>query len=310
MIRALLLVVSVLGSEALAAQQLLPTKTLLAKNPSSGTRKILWKASEAGSVATVMGDPTVDGATLRVVLTPGGDQCVTMPSAGWSAIGSIGFRYKDPALANGPVRVAQIKKTPSGTMRLKVLLRDGGPTAIAVVPGNPTGSYATNFTLGVGDDYCGGTAGATPSPNDAGTFKVSNDGAPPGCATACNATTSSTSSSSTSTTSTTLPLCDAVVSGFCWAFGDAGADCDGTCAAHARVYDTATASYAGSEGTDANCEAVAHALNPGAAFVGPANCPFALGCMYLVGSGNFRCTTPATTASASAGTVQRFCACQ
>ena len=48
MIRALLLVVSVLGSEALAAQQLLPTKTLLVKNPSSGTRKILWKASEAG----------------------------------------------------------------------------------------------------------------------------------------------------------------------------------------------------------------------------------------------------------------------
>ena len=101
-----------------------------------------------------------------------------------------------------------------------------------------------------------------------------------------------------------------MVSGFCWAFGDAGADCDGTCAAHARVYDTATASYAGSEGTDANCEAVADALNPSAAFVGPAVCPFALGCMYLVGSGNFRCTTPATTASASAGTVQRFCACQ
>jgi hypothetical protein len=232
-----------------------------------------------------------------------------MPSAGWSAIGSIGFRYKDPTLANGPVKMAQIKKAPSGTLQVKVLLRDGGPTSIAVVPGNLTTSYATIFTLGVGDDYCGGTATATPNPNDALTFKVSGDGAPAGCVTACNATTTSTSPSTTSTTSTTIPLCGSGASGVCWAFGAVGADCNGTCAANGLVYDTATATDAGSEGTDAGCEAVANALNPGAAFEGPASCPFALGCMYLVGSGNFRCTAPPTTASASAGTTQRFCAC-
>jgi hypothetical protein len=62
---------------------------------------MIIKAADAAATATTNGsstakitegvnaDPTVDGATLRVVLTPGGDQCVTMPSAGWSAIGSI-----------------------------------------------------------------------------------------------------------------------------------------------------------------------------------------------------------------------------
>jgi hypothetical protein len=38
-----------------------------------------------------------------------------MPAAGWSAISTIGFKYKDSTLANGPVEVAQIKKMPSGS---------------------------------------------------------------------------------------------------------------------------------------------------------------------------------------------------
>ena len=182
-----------------AAEQLVPTKTLLVKNPPSGARKILYKVSEPGSAATLVGDPTTDGATLRVVLTPGGDQCVAMPSTGWTAISSMGFKYKDPTLANGPVKVAQIKKTPSGMFQVKAILKNGGPTSITIVPGNQTTSHATKFTLGVGDDYCGGTATATPNPNDAATFKVKNDGAPAGCVASCNATTTSTSSTTTFT---------------------------------------------------------------------------------------------------------------
>ena len=97
-----------------AAQQLVTSKTLLVKNPPSGARKVLWKVKE--TAATVMGNPTTEGgATLRIQLTPGGDQCVSMPASGWSAIGTIGFKYKDATLTNGPVKVAQIKKTPSGT---------------------------------------------------------------------------------------------------------------------------------------------------------------------------------------------------
>ena len=107
---------------AYAAQQLVATKTLLVKNPPSGARKVVWKAKETGSTATVIGDPTVDGAMLALVLTPGGSQCVSMPASGWSAIGTVGFKYKDSPLANGPVKVALIKKTPSGTFLLKALL--------------------------------------------------------------------------------------------------------------------------------------------------------------------------------------------
>ena len=63
-----------------------------------------------------------------------------MPASGWSPIGSIGYRYSDSTLTDGPVKVAQIKKTPSGTFRVKVLLKDGGPTPISVVPGGPSTS--------------------------------------------------------------------------------------------------------------------------------------------------------------------------
>ena len=185
---------------AFAAQQLVTTKTMLVKNPPSGARKVLWKVKE--TAATVMGNPiTEGGATLRIQLTPGGDQCVTMPASGWSAISTIGFKYKDATLTNGPVKVAQIKKTPSGTFLVKALLKNGGPASIAVTPGNPTASYATNFTLGTGDEYCGGTGTATPNPNDANTFKVSNDGAPSvSCIASCNGTTTSTLPATTTST--------------------------------------------------------------------------------------------------------------
>jgi len=180
---------TLMGSAALAAQHQVPTKILLVKNPPSGVRKVLWKVKETGSAATVAGDPTADGATLRIQLTTGGDQCVSMPSSGWSAVGSLGFKYKDAVLANGPVKVALIKKSASGTLLIKALLKNGGATSISVAPDDPTTSYATNLTLGTGDDYCGGTASATPDPNDATTFKVANDGAPAGCIAPCSVAT-------------------------------------------------------------------------------------------------------------------------
>jgi hypothetical protein len=194
---------------AFAAQQLVTTKTLIVKNPPSGARKVLWKVKEAA--ATVVGNPiTEGGATLRIQLTPGGDQCVTMPASGWSAIGTIGFKYKDATLTNGPVKVAQIKKTPSGTFLVKALLKTGGPASIAITPGNPTASYATNFSLGTGDEYCGGTSTATPNPNDANTFKVSNDGAPGfSCIASCNGMTTSTlPATTTSTLDCGTPSCE------------------------------------------------------------------------------------------------------
>src|SRR5688572_3418979 len=90
---------ALLAGTPLAAQQPVPTRALVVKNPPSGARTVLWKVRDTASAATVVGDPTADGATLRIVLTSGGDQCVTMPASGWSPIGTIGFKYKDSALA-------------------------------------------------------------------------------------------------------------------------------------------------------------------------------------------------------------------
>jgi hypothetical protein len=173
-----------LGGIAMAADQLVPTKILLVKNPpgDAAKRKVTFKVKQNVSAATVVGDPMLGGATLHLVLTDGGDQCFTMPASGWSPISTLGFKYKDPSLANGPVKVASIKKTPSGTFLIKTVLKGSGATTIDVVPGDPTASYATNLTLGGADSYCTGTGTATPKPNDDKTFKVVNDTAPASCA--------------------------------------------------------------------------------------------------------------------------------
>jgi hypothetical protein len=167
----------------MAADQLVPAKILLVKNPPSGAtkRELVYKVKENASAATVVGDPTSGGATLHVVLTQGGDQCFVMPASGWTPISTIGFKYKDATLANGPVKVASIKKTPSGNFLVKAVLKGSGATQITVVPGDPTATYGTNFTLGGGDSYCSGTSTATPNPNDDKTFKVVNDTAPASC---------------------------------------------------------------------------------------------------------------------------------
>src|SRR6185369_12987348 len=94
--------VALLGTTALAANQLVPAKIVLVKNNATDVtkRKITFKVKENASAATVMGDPMSGGATFHVVLSPGGDQCFTMPSSGWSPISDLGFKYKDASLAN------------------------------------------------------------------------------------------------------------------------------------------------------------------------------------------------------------------
>src|SRR5262249_30743046 len=126
-------------------------------------------------------------------------QCITLPATGWTAIKSGGFNYRDPKLANGPVKVAQIKKTPSGTFQIKATLHG---SQITVAPGNPTATYALNLTIGGGDSYCTGNGPATPKPNDAKTFGVHNDTAPAACTalTCVGGTTTTTAAATTTTT--------------------------------------------------------------------------------------------------------------
>ena len=111
--------------------------------------------------------------------------------------------------------------------------------------------------------------------------------------------------------------------GACWKLGGwnvfAGVplDCNQVCAGVGLTYDDATRTVAGSDGTDANCEAVLTALGavfePG--FDAPsATCSAGLGCfsdVLLDGSfpGEGRCAIPATAATATKPWVRRACAC-
>jgi hypothetical protein len=106
------------------------------------------------------------------------------------------------------------------------------------------------------------------------------------------------------------PPCDAVTGGFCWFMGDSGASCDAACAIKGRAYDSATETYAGSGGTDANCVAVLDALGiPAGPLSMSALCFDGVGCLYAPPAGRARCTAPPTNSSAS-GSVRRACACQ
>ena len=157
------------GGLALAAQQGAAAKKLLVKSPPSGNKKIVYLSKNTTS--TVVGDPVANGATFTISLGGDGTQCVSLPASGWTAT-PVGFKYKDAALTNGPVKVALIKQTPSGDFLLKVIAKSG---AITVAPANPTTSYGTNFEINSGDEYCASTGTAIPTKNDAKTFLVKND---------------------------------------------------------------------------------------------------------------------------------------
>jgi hypothetical protein len=132
------------------------------------------------------------------------------------------------------------------------------------------------------------------------------------------------------TTTTTIPPphCPAGSAGFfpiCWYAGTPGQSCDQVCAAAGRTYDPATATFAGSEGSNLGCLKVIAALNPlpldqiNVLFTRSDDCAAAglggLGCFARSDSeggvaGFGRCATPPTTEDASAPGYARFCACR
>ena len=172
---------------ATPGQQMKMGKLLLVKNASpanTSKRKIVYSVKEPASSNTIVGDPMVNGAKLKVRLDANTD-CYDMPAGGWSAIGTLGFKYKDATGAYGPVKLASIKKTPSGIflMKAKITGRNG---PITVIPPDPGIQADTNFSLGGGDEYCS-TFGGSIGPNDDKTFKATNAPAPTVCnVTACS----------------------------------------------------------------------------------------------------------------------------
>ena len=125
-------------------------------------RKIIVKAKEKASDNTLVGDPLTGGATLTVSAngTTSTSQTFNLPAGTspmtgkpfWSGSLAKGYKYKDPKRENGPVKIAQIKKTPGGVFQIKVVIdAKGGP--VTVVPPN-TGTFGcAQLTLGTGDSY-------------------------------------------------------------------------------------------------------------------------------------------------------------
>ena len=153
-------------------QMILGKKLQLRDTPGSSApkRRVIGSGQERRTSNTVAGDPTVGGAMLQVIANGGTSsrQTFSLPSAGWSRIGALGYKWSNRNQPGHPVRRASIKRSLSGTFRLKVQV-DGAAAAVTVVPPNP-GSDG-GFVLGIngGDSYCvafGGAAGGVTQRND------------------------------------------------------------------------------------------------------------------------------------------------
>jgi hypothetical protein len=157
-----LLIALCLGSGGVlhATDQTIQGKRLLVKDPKPGLdstkRKIVAEGKEKASPDSIVGDPTLVGATATVfesgatsiseafVLPPTVD-----PATGhspWAATRS-GFEYKDPKGANGPVKLAEIKKSSSGTFQIKLVVQAKNGN-VTLTPPNPGTSGCLRLDIG------------------------------------------------------------------------------------------------------------------------------------------------------------------
>jgi hypothetical protein len=177
-----------------AGTQTILGKLLRVTNPASGNETVVGYGTELpGTLATVMGDPLSNGATVRIIAngTVDQDASFVLPAgasppggSGWTSISNgAGYLYEDPNLSNGPVKNCLIHKRPSGTFLVKCLLK--GSILGLAPPGNGTDGGMIFTINGGGDTYCvslGATAGGTVTNSPSGiTFKIVNAIAEPGC---------------------------------------------------------------------------------------------------------------------------------
>jgi len=198
---------------AYAADQTILGNQLLLKNPSTNAkRKVVGKAKEAASSNGIVGNPTTLGGVLQINATGGTPtiQTLVLPQGTsgitgkpfWTGDAIKGFKYKDPKGENGPVKVAQIKKSASGTFSIKTVLV-GKNGLILVVPPNPGTGGCFRLTLNGGDSYDASFApgtGAQLTNKGSILFKAKKPTGEGLCPGAVTTTTTSTTTTSTSTT--------------------------------------------------------------------------------------------------------------
>jgi hypothetical protein len=203
---------------AYAADQTILGSSFLLKDPKgiadTTKRKVVGKGKEKGSSNTIVGDPTATGGSLTVSASGGtpSAQVFALPQGTsgitgkqfWTGTTLKGFKYKDPKGEQGPVKVAQIKKSASGTFTIKAVAV-GKNGLITVLPPNPGTAGCVLLVINGGDSYSV-QFGATSLISNKGTqqFKAKKPTVEGSCITPTT-TTSTTATPTTSTTSTTAP---------------------------------------------------------------------------------------------------------
>src|SRR5262245_14415269 len=158
------LLAGVTATSAHAADQTILGNTLQLRNPSTPDRRtIVGKANEKASVNTIVGDPTVSGATITVRANGGtpSEQTFTLPqrtspSFGknfWTGDSVKGFKYKDAKYENGSaIKTVRITKSGSGTSQITVM-GSSKINPITVLPPDLGTDGCILLTITGGDSY-------------------------------------------------------------------------------------------------------------------------------------------------------------
>jgi len=166
-------------------------KNILVKNPTGDEERrtvIVFAKENPTDIGPFLGDPVADGATLRLITkgTTDSDQTYLLNAAGWTALGSTGWKYSGPTGGDGdPVKKVLLKQTPGGTALLKVILKGSvGTQNLAVLPPNTADEGGLILDLHGGVTLCaayGGAAGGTEVKDENRMWKLKNptaDGCP------------------------------------------------------------------------------------------------------------------------------------
>jgi hypothetical protein len=158
-------------------------KKLIVRDPTGAENRrtvvALGRESATDMGPLILGDPTVSGATLRLVTmgTSPSDQTYALDAAGWQPLGAYGYLYRGPTGGDGdPVQRVRIKRTPRRVGLLQVMLRGGlGTQSLDVVPPNLGDEGALALTITGGGTYCvgfGGAAGGSEVDDSATRWKI------------------------------------------------------------------------------------------------------------------------------------------
>jgi hypothetical protein len=186
----------------LAGQQFKSINSFIVRSPSRASkRKIIYSVAERGSTNTIVGDPTVNGATFHVELGGSGDQCFDIPASGWVAVSPGVFKFTNFGGPGGVVAALLRKDQFSGDFILNVKV-SGQSTPITILPHPGNTGFATNFHISNGDEYCSGGATPAGSTDTVKKYSVKHLPAPMACGVppACPSTTTTTTTTSVTTT--------------------------------------------------------------------------------------------------------------